>query len=137
MTKNENYEDGWRDGRNGSMRQSYDSEYRQGYSAGKQEYDYWNDKELYPSLRNDNSRSGHSRTQTTSDLSDTRVGGGTVLSTVFIWLMIFAPFALFSTWENWVVQLVFWTGIAAIILVFAIWLYGAAQEEQKSKDRTE
>lgn len=137
MAKNNDYKAGQQDGRHGFARNSINREYFHGYNAGKQEYDYWNDKDLYPSLRHEGD-DGFSRSQTASAGADGgRVSGGSVLVAVFVWLMIFAPFAVLSTWENWLVQLVFWGGLAVVMLVFVMRLCGAIEEERRSKTRPE
>ncbi len=51
MSKAEDYDAGYGDGRNNAARASGDLDYERGYFRGKQEYDFWNDKDLYPSLR--------------------------------------------------------------------------------------
>lgn len=134
MSKSNNYKAGQKDGRAGFGPQSSDQEYRHGYRVGQQEYDYWNDKNLYPDLRNDDgieqSRAGQS-----ADLDDARVGLGSVFVAMFGWMVVFAPFALFFTWQDWVVQVVFWGGAAVIVLVFLLWLYGAIEEERGKKGK--
>ena len=103
------------------------------YKPGNPEYDYWNDKNLYPSLKHgEDDIFSHSQ-NSDMNLDETRLSAGTVFLVTFVWLLIFAPFALFSTWENWLVQVVFWGGVIIIILTFAIWLYGAIEEEQQNK----
>lgn len=107
------------------------------YKPGNPEYDYWNDKSLYPSLRHVRD-DGFSRPQKVSvEVDDGEVGGGSVLVVFFVWLMIFAPFALFLTWENWLVQVIFWSGVAVVVLVFVMWLREAIKEEYKSKNPPE
>ena len=103
------------------------------YRPGNPEYDYWNDKNLYPSLQH---KEDYSRSQQSSSLSDSdsKVGLGSVFLTIFMWLLIFAPFALFFTWKDWIIQVIFWGGIAIVILVFLLWLHSAVKEErQKNK----
>lgn len=103
------------------------------YKPGNPEYDYWNDKSLYPSLRHVGD-DGFSRSQKIDvETDDGRVGGGSVLLAVLVWLVIFTPFALFSTWENWLVQVIFWSGVAVVVLVFVMWLYGVIEAERQSK----
>ncbi len=136
MTKNDNYNAGRQDGRNGFVRSSSNRDYSNGYNAGKQEYDYWNDKNLYPSLRHEED-DGFSRPKGSADVGDGRVSGGSVFLTVFVWLLIFAPFALFSTWENWLVQVVFWGGVVVVMLVFTAWFYEVIKEERESKNPPE
>ena len=137
MGKQDNYDAGQQDGRNGFARNSTNRDYFHGYNAGKQEYDYWNDKDLYPSLRHEGD-DGFLRSQKASaEVDDGKVGGGSVLLAVFVWLLIFAPPALFLTWENWIVQVVFWGGMAVVMLVFVVWLYGMIEEERRSKQPPE
>lgn len=137
MSKQDDYKAGQQDGRKGFARSSTNREYFHGYNTGKQEYDYWNDKDLYPSLRHEGDE-GFSQSQTARAGADGgRVGGGSVLVAIFVWLMIFAPFAVLSTWENWLAQLVFWGGLAVVMLVFAMWLYGSIEEERRSKNPPE
>lgn len=133
MSKQDNYDAGQQDGRNGFARNSTNRDYFHGYNAGKQEYDYWNDKDLYPSLRHEGDDGSSRSHKVSAGADDSRVSGGSVLSVVLVWLMIFAPFALFSTWENWLVQVIFWGGIVIVMLVFAVWLCGAIGEERRSK----
>lgn len=103
------------------------------YKPGNPEYDYWNDKSLYPNLRHVGD-DGFSRSQKIDvETDDGRVGGGSVLLAVLVWLVIFTPFALFSTLENWLVQVIFWSGVAVVVLVFVVWLYGVIEAERQSK----
>ena len=130
MSKNNNYEAGYRDGRNNSMQSSSDRGYRQGYSRGKQEYDFWNDKELYPSLRyEDKTKRGDQLydplAYQTSTLA-TMIGGSIGLTLVgwsFVGLLSF----LFwiggesgSWWFPWIWRIAFWGGIGFIIVISVI-----------------
>ncbi len=130
MSKNNNYEAGYRDGRNNSMQSSSDRGYRQGYSRGKQEYDFWNDKELYPSLRyedetkRDNQQYDPLAYQTSTPA--TMIGGSIGLTLVgwsFVGLLLF----LFwiggesgSWWFPWIWRIAFWGGIGFIIVISVI-----------------
>lgn len=100
------------------------------YKPGNPEYDYWNDKNLYPSLRNDG---GDLRPAQSTDIGEGKIGFGTVFATFFMWILIFVPFALFCTWEDWIVQIVFWGGMVVIIVIFVISIYNAIQEEKHKK----
>lgn len=95
------------------------------YQPGNPEYDYWNDKNLYSSLRN---VGDDLRTSQPVSSEDAKVGIGSVFLTFLIWILIFAPFALFLTWENRITQIIFWGGLAIIVLVFIAWIFGAAKE---------
>lgn len=136
MAKNDDYNAGRQDGRNGFVRSSSNRDYFNGYNAGKQKYDYWNDKDLYPSLRREED-GGFSRSHGSAEVGDGRVGGGSVFLAVFVWILIFAPFALFSTWENWIVQVVFWGGVVVVMLVFVAWFYGVIKEKRERKNPPE
>ncbi len=103
------------------------------YKPGNPEYDFWNDKNLYPDLRNDYDENHSSQTSQPSSLDDTEVGPGSVFVVIFGWIFILAPFALFFTWEDWIFQIIFWGGIALIVLVFVLWIYGAIEDERKKK----
>ena len=103
------------------------------YKPGNPEYDYWNDKNLYPSLRHegDNFDNPPKARHHTEPLSDSKITGGSVFAVIFAWMVIFAPFALFLTWDNWLVQVIFWGGMAIILLVFVLWLCSATEESCK------
>lgn len=95
------------------------------YGPGNPEYDFWNDKNLYPDLRNDyDDCGGGSKPGEMTGPSDTKVGGGTVFLTVFGWLFLMAPLALFFTWEDWIIQVVFWGGAAIVMLLVVMWFWG-------------
>lgn len=128
MAKDKNYETGENDGRKGFMAHSSNSDYRHGWWNGKQEYDYWNDKNLYPGLRHSNVGS-----RASSSSGDGRVGVGSIFVAIFAWLLVFAPFAPFFTWEYWIVQVVFWGGLVVIGLVFAMWIVSIIEEEKGKK----
>lgn len=139
MSKNNNYEAGYRDGRNNSMQSSSDRGYRQGYSRGKQEYDFWNDKELYPSLRyedetkRDNQQYDPLAYQTSTPA--TMIGGSIGLTLVgwsFVGLLLF----LFwiggesgSWWFPWIWRIAFWGGIGFIIMISVIGIIMAVIEK--------
>lgn len=129
MSKKDDYESGRQDGRSGFASNSSNREYRYGYSVGKQEYDYWNDKNLYPDLRHADDFQARSLT----DSEDKKIGLGSVFWVTFWWILILAPFTLFFTWEDWIVQLIFWGGVVVIILVLGLWIYNAVQEEKKGE----
>ncbi len=99
------------------------------YRPGNPEYDYWNDKSLYPSLRNELDN-GNVGSRDSTGLDDGKVGFGSVFAVVFVWLLIFAPFAIFFSWQDWFVQVVFWGGIVIVVLVLAVALYDAAQNQK-------
>ena len=99
------------------------------YKPGNPEYDYWNDKNLYPSLRHDEDF----QLAQSTELDDSKVGFGTVFLAIFVWLLFLAPAAVFTTWENWLFQVVFWGGGAVILILFIVCLYNAYQEEQKKE----
>ncbi len=107
------------------------------YKPGNPEYDYWNDKNLYPSLKHEEDNIISQSQNSDTNLDDTRLSGGTVFLVTFVWLLIFAPFALFSTWENWLVQVVFWGGVVVVMLVFTAWFYEVIKEERESKNPPE
>lgn len=98
------------------------------YHPGNPEYDYWNDKNLYPSLQHDNDilQPPHP-----ANADDAGISLGSVFLTMFVWILIFAPFAFFLTWENGIVQVIFWGGLAAVVLVFLAWLCGAIEAEKR------
>ena len=100
------------------------------YKPGNPEYDFWNDKNLYPSLRDDEEEV-FSKPQHHTTPEDHKTGFGTVFAVAFVWLIIFAPFALFFTWEDGIVQFIFWSGIAIIVITYAIAFYNTLQEEKK------
>lgn len=102
------------------------------YEPGNPEYDYWNDKNLYPDLRHDDEISPSS--QQNAAQNDSKVSAGSIFLVVFIWLLILAPFALFFTWSDWIVQVVFWVGAMAIILVFIAWFYRIIKEDRDKKN---
>lgn len=104
------------------------------YKPGNPEYDFWNDKNLYPSLRHeyDDAYPPHQPDSSFSN-SDGKVGFGTLFSVIFMWILIFAPFALFLDWGNWLLQTIFWGGIAIILLVFILCLYNIYQDEKQRK----
>ncbi len=102
------------------------------YRPGNPEYDYWNDKNLYPSLRGDEDNF-QSKGNATSSSEDAGIGFGSVFVAIFGWMFVFAPLAFFFTWEDWIVQVVFWGGIAIILLIFVVAFYNAVQEEKRKK----
>ncbi len=101
------------------------------YKPGNPEYDYWNDKNLYPSLRYDES---HLRTQRPTELDNPKVGLGAVVLAVFVWILIFAPVALFLTWGNWLTQVIFWGGWVIIMLIFVMWACSAIEEYRAERN---
>lgn len=101
------------------------------YKPGNPEYDFWNDKNLYPDLRNDYDDRPQPKQPVVP--SNTKVGGGTVFFVIFAWIFFMAPFALFFTWQDWIVQIIFWGGLTVVLLVFSIWFYDVIKEEQREK----
>lgn len=100
------------------------------YEPGNPEYDYWNDKNLYPSLRNEGDDLQGRRV---NDLGNAEIRLGSVFVVVFIWMVIFAPVALFLTWESWVTKVVFWGGLVIIGITFIAWLCSAIESEKAKK----
>ncbi len=100
------------------------------YQPGNPEYDYWNDKSLYPSLQHDNDALQLPRP---ANAKDAEISLGSVFLTIFVWILVFAPFAFFLTWENWILQVIFWGGLAITVLVFLAWLCGAIEAEKQRK----
>lgn len=133
MAKNNNYKNGYEDGRKGFMSGSADEQYRHGYYNGKQQYDYWNDKNLYPDLKNELDH--EPSPSKTAELSDTGVTAGTIFKVAFVWILIWAPFTLFFTWEDWIIQVIFWGGLAATMLTFIVWICSAIKEEREKKGK--
>ncbi len=121
------------------MQSSSDRGYRQGYSRGKQEYDFWNDKELYPSLRYEDEAKRDNQqydplAYQTSTLA-TMIGGSIGLTLVgwsFVGLLLF----LFwiggesgSWWFPWIWRIAFWGGIGFIIVISVIGIIMAVIEK--------
>lgn len=102
------------------------------YKPGNPEYDFWNDKNLYPDLRNDADYPTPSA-RTPQIPEDHKTGFGTVFLVTFLWLLFFAPFALFCTWEDGIVQFIFWGGITTIVITYAVAFYNASQEYKRKK----
>ena len=100
------------------------------YEPGNPEYDFWNDKNLYPDLRNDYDKMP-SQAKPYTDPDNTKIGFGSVFVAVFVWIFIFAPFALFFTWKDGIVQVLFWGGIAIIVLMYIAAFYNAIQERKR------
>lgn len=98
------------------------------YQPGNPEYDYWNDKNLYPSLRHD---AEHAPTPPSAKSGDSKIGFGSLFAVIFGWILIFAPFAFFFTWEDGIVHVIFWGGIVTIIITFIICIYNAIQAEKQ------
>lgn len=110
------------------------------YKPGNPEYDFWNDKNLYPDLKNDADypapdTSSHpaSSTRTAQTPEDHKTSFSTVFLVTFLWLPLFAPFALFFTWEDSIVQIIFWGGITAIIITYALAFYNAYQDHKRQQ----
>ncbi len=131
MTKHNDYQSGQQDGRNGFMGRSSNSDYLKGYYTGKQEYDYWNDTNLYPSLRRDNNSS---QLQQASRQEDAKIGIGSVFGALFVWILLLAPLSLFLTWDNWLYKMVFWGGVGIIVLLLLAWISNAIKAEYQRKD---
>lgn len=100
------------------------------YKPGNPEYDYWNDKNLYPSLRHDDDFCP----KRTTDSGDDKIGIGSVFVVIFGWILIMAPFALFFTWEDWIVQVVFWGGVIVIVLMFLMWICSIIEADRQKKE---
>ncbi len=98
------------------------------YKPGNPEYDFWNDKNLYPDLKNDYDDNSRHHSARPSAPEDTKIGFGTVFVAVFTWIFLLAPFALFFTWQDWIVQLVFWGGLMVIIIILAACFYNKIEE---------
>lgn len=131
MTKHNDYQSGQQDGRNGFIGRSSNSDYLKGYYNGKQEYEYWNDTNLYPSLRYD---SNSSQLSQASRQEDVKIGIGSVFRTLFAWILLLAPLSLFLTWDNWFYETVFWGGIGIIVLLFLVWISNIVKVECQRKD---
>ncbi len=107
------------------------------YRPGNPEYDYWNDKNLYPSLRHDFDVESHDSEKCETEhrpvnsLADHKIGFGTVFGAVWIWILLWAPLALVLMWTDWIVQLAFWGGIAIVVLLIIIAFYNAYQDEKQ------
>lgn len=95
------------------------------YRPGNPEYDYWNDKNLYPSLRHNED---YPPLRQSADFGEPKVGLDSVFFTVFVWILIFAPFAVFLRWESWVTQIVFWGGLAITMVVFILWICSVIED---------
>lgn len=104
------------------------------YKPGNPEYDYWNDKNLYPSLRHDKE---YSQSQQSTGFDNSKVGFGSVFFAIFVWLAAFAPFAFFLNWKNWITQVIFWVGLVIVALLFIMWVYDAVEELKTKKDPPE
>lgn len=109
------------------------------YKPGNPEYDYWNDKNLYPSLRHEGDEgyehdAPHHSPRSFNAPEDTKIGAGAVFVVMLGWMFIFAPFALFLSWKHWLVQIIFWGGIVLTVLTFILWLCGAIQEYYQDKN---
>lgn len=100
------------------------------YKPGNPEYDFWNDKNLYPDLRND---ADYATQPTSKAPEEHKTSFGTVFLVTFLWLLFFAPFALFCTWENAIAQTVFWGGLALILITCAVAFYNAFQDYKRKK----
>lgn len=96
------------------------------YKPGNPEYDFWNDKNLYPSL----CHKEDSRPHPTNNNEDSTVSAGSIFLVTFVWIFILAPLTIFFTWEDWIIQVIFWGGIIVIILVFAAWIHDAIEKEK-------
>lgn len=101
------------------------------YKPGNPEYDYWNDKHLYLSLEHEKDLPP----EKTASTNDAEIGFGAVFGVIFIWLMVFAPFALFFTWEDWIVQIIFWSGVILSLLTFVVAMHNAAKAERQEKQK--
>lgn len=122
MSKKDDFKAGWRDGRAGFMRQSRDKNYNYGYNRGRQEYEYW-------SKPSDNSPLQSVKYNSTNDSAEISVGS--VFSAVFIWLLILAPAALFSTWESGIFQAVFWGGLVIVGITYGVWFFDVIKKKER------
>lgn len=141
MAKKSDYEAGYRAGRNNSLKSDNGREYRQGYVHGKQEYDFWNDKNLYPGLRDDaNTRQSsqyYDPLEYDPSTLSTMIGGSISLALIG-WA--FAGAILFLLWilgmsGSFLFQLIFqvalWGGIGFIVVMSAVGVIMTILEKEK------
>lgn len=140
MSKDD-YSAGYQAGRHNAAMNSSDLDYRQGYSSGKQAYDFWNDKDLYPSLRDDNlaSSSQHSSTPGDGPLTLASAIFGSIALTLLWWAFIGFILLLFwiggrsgDFWFQLVFQFALWSGIGFIIIMTVIGIILAIMRQVKN-----
>lgn len=143
MSKNDDYEDGYQAGRNGFLRGSSNSEYVQGYWEGKQEYDYWNDKNLYPSLRYDGEKHTEGAYDPLADDTSTFLGmvGGSIALVIVGWCLVGLILFLFwvggqsgSWWFPWIWRIAFWGGVGFIVMMSIAGIAATAIEYHEAKN---
>lgn len=105
------------------------------YKPGNPEYDFWNDKNLYPDLKNDADYAAQPASQSGNQPypENHKTGFGTVFLIACLWLLFLAPFALFFTWEDGIVQAIFWGGLTLILITWALALYNACRDYKRKK----
>lgn len=137
MSKNDDYEAGYQAGRNNFMKDSGSSEYEQGYAHGRQEYDYWNDKNLYPRLRNDTEYSEHHSSSSEPSTLASMIFGSIALS--LLWWCL-AGLILLLLWiggssDGFIFQFVYqvslWGSIGFIIIMSLAGIVMAIIEQSK------
>ena len=103
------------------------------FKPGNPEYDFWYDKDLYPSLRDDEEED-FSKPRHPSTPEYHKTGFGTVFLVACVWMMLFAPFGLFFTWEDSIVQFIFWGGLIIIAITYVVAFYNAYQEWKRKRE---
>lgn len=141
MAKSDDYQAGYRDGRNNFLRNSGDRNYRQGYAVGKQEYDFWNDKDLYPSLRGDEPEQFQQQSNPlSSDLPTlgTMIGGSIALAILWwafaglILLLLWIGGQSDSFWFHLLFQISLWGSIGFIVIMTIIGIITTIAEKYKN-----
>lgn len=126
MSKNNDHEDGYRAGRNGFLKNSSNPEYVRGYWKGRQEYEFWNDKSLYPDLCHNSERAVNKPYNPLADDTSTFLGmvGGSITLAILGWCFVGVILFLLwvggkssSWWFPWVWRIAFWGGIGFIAVM--------------------
>ncbi len=146
MAKNHDYESGYQDGRNNMPKDAHNLDYKRGYGSGKQAYDFWNDKELYPDLLNDLDTNYSPRPATSSTDGSLTLGTmffGSIALTLLAWA--FVGLMLFLLWiggsaGSFFFNLVFygalWGGIGFVVVMTVAGIAMAIHEKlpQRNSD---